>query len=80
MNSRPDDDASDLIEVFCRVDVQVRIFENGQPPYLGFDNSRRTIRTRPLRACQLPQSRRRVGFNEQAHELGFPFPSFKNGP
>jgi hypothetical protein len=34
MNSSPTDYANELIEVFCRLDVQVRILENGQPPYL----------------------------------------------
>lgn len=35
MNSKPVDDIDNLIGIFNRLDVQFRIFEQGQPPYLG---------------------------------------------
>lgn len=34
MNTTSLDDVDDLVEAFCALDVQIRIFENGKPPYV----------------------------------------------
>lgn len=39
MNSGPTDDVNDLIENFSHLDVQIRVFEKGQLPYLGLATS-----------------------------------------